>query len=173
MSKPTGRPNGRPPIYTKELADSFLLELCSTRTMTDICNDEGMPSISVVSKWIITDEDGFKAKYASARKVQAAIYADETVTIARSALAKAVGAPGTGIAGARVQACKLEIDALKWHSSKLDSSTWGHKTSTELTGKDGGPIQTAAPMELTDELKAELDKINLVTAGMRKPEGIE
>ncbi len=165
---------GRPPIYTRELADSFLLELCGTRTMTDICLDEGMPSISVVSKWVLDDEDGFKAKYASARKIQAAIYADECLSVARSALKKADGAPGTGIAGARVQACKLEMDALKWHSSKLDSSMWGHKTSTELTGKDGGAIKTeSAPMELTDELKAELDKINLVTAGMKKPEGIE
>jgi hypothetical protein len=172
--KPTGKPTGRPPIYTQELADEFLLKLCSTRTMTDICNDEDMPSISVVSKWIITDEDGFKAKYACARKVQAAIYADERLTIARSALDKAVGAPGTGIAGARVQACKLEMDALGFMASKLDSSTWGHKTQTELSGPDGGAIQTETKkLELTPELQIELDKINLVNAGMKKPDKID
>ena len=68
---------------------------------------------------------------------------------------------------------KLHIDSLKWIAGKLDSPKGGHKTATELTGKDGGPIQTAAPIELTPELRAELDKLNLVSQGMKKPEGIE
>jgi hypothetical protein len=157
--KPTGKPNGRPPIYTKELADAFLLELCSTRTMTDICNDDDMPSISVVSKWIITDEDGFKAKYASARKIQGLIFADESLKIAIGSIKEAYGEPGTGIAGARVQACKLHIDALKWQASKLDSATWGQKTQTELSGPDGGAIKTENSRVMTEADEEAIRKI--------------
>jgi hypothetical protein len=133
-----------------------------------------MPNFSTVYKWILDDENGFTKQYACAREIQAANYAEQALEESESALDVASGAPGTGEAGARVMAKKLHIDSLKWIAGKLDSPKWGHKTSTELTGKDGGPMQTVtAPMELTDELKAELDKINLVTAGMTKPEGVE
>ena len=174
MSKPTGRPNGRPPLYTRELSDTILFRICEGESLRAITKEDDMPNFSTVYKWILDDEDDFTNRYASAREIQAANYAEQALEESESALDVASGAPGTGEAGARVMAKKLHIDSLKWIAGKLDSPKWGHKTSTELTGKDGGPMQTVTvPMELTPELQAELDKIKTVNGGMKKPEGIE
>jgi len=174
MSKPTGKPNGRPPLYNRELADTILFRICEGESLRAITREVDMPNFSTVYKWILDDEDDFTNRYASAREIQAANYAEQALEESESALNVAKGAPGTGEAGARVMAKKLHIDSLKWIAGKLDSPKWGHKTSTELTGKDGGAIKTeSAPMELTPELQAELDKIKTVSAGMKRPEGIE
>lgn len=164
---------GRPPIYTKELADTILFRICEGESLRAITREVDMPNFSTVYKWILDDEGGFTNQYASARQIQAANYADRVIEISEEAFGVATGAPGTGEASAKVAAKKLLADNIKWMAGKLDSPKWGHKTSTELTGKDGGPIQTAAPIELTPELQAELDKINLVSQGMKKPKGIE
>jgi hypothetical protein len=173
MSKPTGRPNGRPPLYTKELADSILFRICEGESLRAITREEEMPNFSTVYRWILDDEDGFCNRYASAREIQAANYAEQALEESESALDVASGAPGTGEAGARVMAKKLHIDSLKWIAGKLDSPKWGHKTATEISGPDGGAIPTSKVIELTPELEAKLDLINQVSSGMKKPEGIE
>ena len=165
---------GRPPIYTKELADTILFRICEGESLRAITREDDMPNFSTVYKWVLDDEDGFTKRYASAREVQAANYAEWVIEISEEAFKVAEGKPGTGEAGAKVMAKKVLADNVKWIAGKLDSPKWGHKTSTELTGKDGGAIKTeSAPMELTPELQAELDKIKTVSAGMKKPEGIE
>ena len=39
---------------------------------------------------------------------------------------------------------RLQFDARKWLASKLAHKQFGDKLTTELTGADGGPIQTEA-----------------------------
>ena len=174
MSKPTGKPNGRPPIYTPQLAESILLRMCEGESLRAITREPAMPNFSTVYKWILDDENGFTNQYARAREIQAANYAEQVLAESENALGVASGAPGTGEAGARVMAKKLHIDSLKWIAGKLDSPKWGHKTSTEISGPEGGAIQTETKtIDITPELQTELDKILLVNQGMKKPEGIE
>lgn len=174
MSKPTGKPNGRPPLYNRKLADTILFRICEGESLRAITKEVDMPNFSTVYRWILDDEDDFCNRYASARQIQAANYAEQALEESEGAISVANGDPGTGEAGARVMAKKLHIDSLKWIAGKLDSPKWGHKTTTELTGADGGAIKTeSAPIELTDDLKAHLDMINGVRAGMKKPEGVE
>jgi hypothetical protein len=172
--KPTGKPTGRPPVYTQELADTILFRMCEGESLRAITRDDDMPHFQTVYRWVLKDEDGFRDQYASARVIQASLYAEQVLEESVAALGVANGEPGTGEAGARVMAKKLHIDSLKWMAGKLDSPKWGNKTMTELSGPDGGAIQTETKtLELTPELQIELDKINQVSQGMVKPEGIE
>lgn len=41
------------------------------------------------------------------------------------------------------QMARVEIDARKWFASKFLPKRYGDKQTTELTGADGGPIQSA------------------------------
>jgi hypothetical protein len=41
------------------------------------------------------------------------------------------------------QVVKLRIWARQWRAAKLAPRKYGDKITTELTGKDGGPIETA------------------------------
>lgn len=53
-----------------------------------------------------------------------------------------------------VQMARVELDARKWLASKLWKPTWGDKIMQELSGPDGGAIQTEAKLDvsgLTDE----------------------
>ena len=68
---------------------------------------------------------------------------------------------------------KILADNIKWRAGTLNGK-YSNKIKQEVSGPDGGAIQTETKaMELTPELQAELDKINLVNQGMIKPEGIE
>jgi len=165
---------GRPPSYNPELAQTILLRMCEGESLRSITREDAMPSFTTVHKWVITNEDGFTEHYARAREIQAANYAEQVVEESINALVVATGEPGTGEAGARVMAKKLHIDSLKWIAGKLDSPKWGHKTATEISGPDGGAIQTETnQIELTDELKAELHKIADISANMVKPSGLD
>lgn len=172
--KPEKRKKGRPSSYTPELAEEILARLCDGESLKSITNDSHTPHFSTVYKWLFDDVDGFADRYARARQIQAANIADQAIQVSREAFEVASGAPGTGEAGARVQAKKVLADNLKWMAGKLDSPKWGHKTTSEISGPDGGAIKTESKtLELTPELQAELDKINLVNQSMVRPEGIE
>jgi transposase-like protein len=56
-------------LYSKELAEIIISELCSGRTLADVCRDPGMPSASTVRLWVIEDRDGFAEDYAIAREM--------------------------------------------------------------------------------------------------------
>jgi hypothetical protein len=172
--KPNQNNRGQKPLYSRELADTILFRLCEGESLRAITKEEAMPHHSTVYKWIMDDEDDFSARYARTRVIQASFYADQILEESVNALGVATGAPGTGEAGARVMAKKLHIDSLKWMAGKLDSPKWGHKTTTELSGPDGGAIKTeSAEVQLSDELRDELHKIHGITEKMEKPSGIE
>jgi hypothetical protein len=173
MSKPTGKPNGRPPVYTEALADEICERIANGESKLSICKDSHIPNYSTISKWELDDVDGFSAKYARARDIQGEYYADRAIVESEDALGVASGAPGTGEAGARVMAKKILADNLKWRAGTLNGK-YSNRVKQEISGPDGGAIQTETKtLELTPELQIELDKINQVSQGMVKPEGLE
>jgi hypothetical protein len=56
-------------LYSKELAQIIIGELCSGRTLAEVCRDPDMPAASTVRLWVIEDRDGFAADYALAREI--------------------------------------------------------------------------------------------------------
>ena len=89
----------------------------------------------------------FREKYAKARETQAEKFADEIVAIADEAEVTSVVTPD-GVVDFKLDATavarnRLRVDARKWVASKLLPKKYGDKVQQEVTGANGGPIQTA------------------------------
>jgi transposase-like protein len=85
LCKEEGRfSKGPATLYSKELAEIIIGELCSGRTLADVCRDPGMPAASTVRLWVIEDRDGFAADYALAREMGDDAMMHETIAIADS-----------------------------------------------------------------------------------------
>jgi hypothetical protein len=69
QARETGHGSPGPVGYTAEIADRFLEELMSGRTLVEVCGDPGMPCTTTINKWIATDREGFAARYRAARQV--------------------------------------------------------------------------------------------------------
>lgn len=150
MTKPTGRPNGRPSKYTKEIADFICKKLCQGFSLIKICNgtaelddDEEyppVPSFQTVFSWLreaTLDKDkhpGFLEEFAHARTVQQEFKVEELGTITDD-LSIYETKYGTQYDGAYVQAMKLKSDNTKWIAERLLSKKYGNKIQQEHSGE--------------------------------------
>jgi hypothetical protein len=126
---------GRPSDYTQEIADLICEKLCDGESLRAICLSDDMPSRSTVFKWL-NDNQYFSDQYARAKEEQAESLADDIIAIAdQYDTAKDTLQPDL------VQRAKLRIDSRKWVASKLKPKKYGDKVQTEISGKDGGPLQ--------------------------------
>lgn len=135
---------GRPSTYSPEVVEAICERLALGESLRSICADDAMPAMSSVFKWL-TEHPEFSAQYAHAREEQAEGLADEIVAIADEAdvTVRHDGEDVTlGLDATAVARNRLRIDARKWVASKLKPKKFGDKIQQEVTGKDGGPIET-------------------------------
>ena len=129
---------GRPSGYTMEIGDVLCERLANGESLRRILSDDGMPSMSMVFRWLAADEL-FREQYTHARAAQADHDFDGLCDMAdEPPEKKADGSVDIGW----VQHQRLRIETRKWAISKLAPKKYGEKVSTELTGANGGPIQT-------------------------------
>jgi len=139
---------GRPSLYTEEIANEICERLAAGQSLNEICRDDHMPAESTVRNWAVDDKHSFFAKYARAREVQADFHADELLAISDDgsndwmARQGKDDAPGYVLNGEHVQRSRLRVDTRKWLMARMAPRKYGERTTTELTGKDGGAIQT-------------------------------
>jgi hypothetical protein len=150
---------GRPTDYNEDVAAQICRRLYESEgndlpeSLRAICRDESMPGLSTVCAWLHRHPE-FKDQYAQARELRRSALTDRLMFLSRDALNHAHGSPGTGEAGARVQAIKLEIDALKWILSKEYPREYGELIKQEVSGPNGGPIPTEARERSKEEMAA-------------------
>lgn len=94
-----------------------------------------MPGRTAVLGWLRSNQD-FASQYARAREDQADHYAEQVVDIADAATIK----------GEKV--ARLRVDARKWAAGKLAPKKYGDRVTAEVSGPDGGPIETKELSEL-------------------------
>lgn len=98
----------------------------------------------------VDDAPELAEQYARARARMLDVQAEELEEIGEQA-ARAKSA--TKVAGLRLQS-----DNRKWLLSKLAPKKYGERVHTELTGPDGGPIQTETSLDISnlpdDQLRA-------------------
>lgn len=121
---------GRPSEYNQQVAEAICERIALGESLRSICRDDAMPAQSTVFKWL-TQQTAFAEQYTRARETQADAMVDEMLDIADRA-----------VSNEEVQAARLRIDARKWVAVKLRPKKYGERVMTELTGRDGGPIQT-------------------------------
>ena len=113
---------GRPTDYSEELADLICLRLC-TESMRRICMDPEMPSERSVYTWILK-YPSFLQKYRAAREAQSHYMAD---------IGSHMGMFGVGSDPA---AANVQLNAIKWATSKLAMKYYGDKLEMNVGGTD-------------------------------------
>jgi hypothetical protein len=120
----------------------ILSRISAGELLTDICDDVGFTR-AWFYKWLNEDEARVDA-YARARDIQQESWADDIVKISEDSLhdTKEREDGSETMDGEWVARCKLRVDTKKWLMAKLAPRRYGDKQAVELSGKDGGPIQT-------------------------------
>ncbi len=149
--------NGRPTIYTEAIGEEICNRLSDGETLRSICRDERMPSKTSVLRWATDIKHPLSDQYVRAREIGFLGMADETIDISDNAsndwmerLGKDEQSIGWQLNGDHIQRSKLRVETRKWLLSKCLPKIYGEKTTTELTGKNGGAIEivTVDKMEL-------------------------
>ena len=137
-------PAGRPTDYKPETAAEICERLSYGESLRTICKADDMPAASTVFRWLTLHPE-FSEQYSRAREAQGDALFDDILEIADDARNDWMAVNGEDDIGWRangenIQRSRLRVDARKWMASKLAPKKYGDKVTTELTGKDGGPI---------------------------------
>lgn len=141
---------GRPSKFTKAIASEICNRLANGESLRGICGDEHMPDRNTVHDWLFKDED-FHRQYARARELQAETLVDEIIDISDDGSNDWMdrnNADGQAIDRVidheHITRSRLRIDSRKWFASKVLPKKYGEKVQQEITGPNGGPVQTEA-----------------------------
>ncbi len=147
---------GRPSKFTQALADAICEALAGGDSLRTICLGEDMPDARTVYRWVEKNET-FRQQYTRARELQLERWADELVDISDDGSNDWMtrqtknGDSESVVDHEHITRSRLRIDTRKWILAKLAPKKYGEFVRTELTGKDGGPIENrvvASPADL-------------------------
>lgn len=128
VTKPTGRPVGRPSKYTPEIAERIFVEMANGKDMVEICMADDMPDRTTVYRWTLQHPE-FAALCARAREALADYEFYRAKKLADDCTEE------------NVNSARIKLNHLQWRIMKVSPRTYGDKTQTELTGANGGPIK--------------------------------
>ena len=154
---------GRPSVYTPEIAERICAELCTGRSLLDVCRDEGMPLYSTVSKWASRNWEGFAEPYRSAREIGLFALADELLDIADDsrndyvARRRADGSVEHMVNHEHISRSRVRIETRRWLLSKGLPKIFGDR------------IDLTASPESVDTLREVMKEIDGRTRGL--PDG--
>lgn len=138
---------GRPPKPRPTDHDAEILQrLSAGESLRQICKTPGIPSAPTVRDWVLSDP-AFAELYARARSAGCDAIAEEIQEIADDATNDFMDRQSkTGVArcldAENVNRSRLRIDSRKWLLSKLRPEKYGDMERVQITGAEGGPVQT-------------------------------
>jgi hypothetical protein len=143
---------GRPSDYTQEIASRICEELAKGKSLRSVCKGEEMPCMSTVFNWLRAFPE-FLEQYTRAKDESADALVDEMLDIADEATNDWMEQHdkdnvGYRLNGEAINRSRLRVDTRKWIAAKLKPKKYGERVQAELTGADGGPIQTADMTEV-------------------------
>jgi hypothetical protein len=160
MTKPIGRPVGRPSKYSEALADRIVGAMIAGSDLVAICQQPGFPDRASVYRWAAERPD-FAARLEQAREALGDIAAFEIGQIAANCT------PESAVAD------RVKLAALQWRASRLAPRKYSERRVNELVGAGGGPVAVEARPPtiditlLTPEERAVLKKCLLRITGQR------
>lgn len=139
---------GRPSSFTQEIADAICERLADGESLRSVCRDEGMPSQSMVFRWI-AQSDTFREQYAHAKDAGCELMGEEIIEIADDGSndwmkSNKPDDEGYSLNGEHVQRSKLRVDARKWYLSKILPKKYGDKVTMDVNVKDDLAARLAA-----------------------------
>lgn len=136
------RARGRPSIYSAELAEEVSFRLMEGRSLRSISQDDDMPSLRTLVRWIATEGHEFQKVHAHAREVQAEMLADEMMDVANDGTNDWMEIKnrdgeciGWKVNGEAVQRSKLRLEQMRWNAERLKPRKYGARV--DLTSSDG------------------------------------
>lgn len=147
LPKKTGRPSGKTP----EMMEAVLLRVASGRSLASVGNDEDMPDVRTLHRWIAEDES-FRQSYTRACANRSLVYADTIGDIAKGVLAGRIDP----------NAARVAIDSYKWLAARLQSGTYGERS--EVNVNHNHTLHLDALRQLAEEAKANRPTVIDVTA---------
>ena len=123
----------RPSKYSQELANKICEQIANGKSLRAVCRGKNIPDTRTVRRWL-QDNEEFRLQYAQAREDQADFHADELIAIADTEK--------------DANRARVRIDARKWVASKLRPKVYGERVTAEVTGKDGGAIETKSTHDI-------------------------
>ena len=152
-------PAGRPTTYTPELAkyvcDMIATHECGLSKLTKMY--ERFPDKSTIYLWMHAHEE-FSHQYLEARKSQACVLADSMLDIPDNIPTFEDKDGVERIDSGMLGRAKIELEALKWHASKMAPKIFGDKQQIETVTHEN------------DQLKAELAELRAKLAEKAKSE---
>lgn len=121
---------GRPPIYSKELAQRICDLIASGETDASIEKMDGMPSARTINRWR-ADNSGFCHMYARAREARADYRADRIDEYVKKVIAGEL----------KADVARVVIDAEKWLMSKEQPKRYGDKIAHVGGDENDNPIR--------------------------------
>lgn len=147
----------RPTDYTPELASLICGRIAEGESLRAICRDADIPASSSIFLWL-SQHSEFSEQYAKAMEARADGMFDELLEIAddgtndwmekKNAEGEVVG---WTLNGEHVQRSKLRVDTRKWALARMSPRKYGDKQGIELTGANGGAIETSLTITFTDD----------------------
>lgn len=144
---------GRPTIYSEALVSEICGLISSGKSITEICDQDGMPARLTLYRWMREYPD-FGNAYVRAREERADLLADEVLSIADTE-------PDPNKA-------RVRVDARKWAAAKLNPKNYGDRVHVD------GDMRVSLPDEqLESRLAQLLGKAGIAGAvgGAREEEG--
>ena len=140
---------GHPSDFSTEVEARICQELSEGKTLREVCRADEMPTEAAVRKRALADPEGFGSQYAKAREIGYQSMADELLEIADDGtndwMERQNGDGTTYEVENRevLNRSRLRVDTRKWLLSKALPKIYGDKITTEHSGPNGGPIETA------------------------------
>jgi hypothetical protein len=138
--------NGRPSLYSEELANKICQWLSEGKSLTSLCKQDDMPTYATVMNWLWKESDfkkGFLERYETAREQQAECLADELIDIADDGTndymekTRKDGSKFIVVDGENIQRSRLRADTRKWIAAKLRPKKYGDSSQLKLTDGEG------------------------------------
>ena len=142
MTKPTGRPVGRPSIFTEDMANKIFVELTEGKSLIDICAPDDMPHRVTVYRWM-DQRPEFAARIVRGREGQAD-YVDHMIArIAEDCSAE------TALAD------RVKLAACQWRAARLNPRRYGDRTFSQHEIGPPGSFSHLSDEELTKLIRDE------------------
>lgn len=143
----TPNKQGRPSIYTEELAKTICLRLSRGESLRRICQEEEMPNADTIYSWVLENKgadaegrNGFSEKYRRARDIQAEVMVEEMIAIAddssRDTMFVTRGETELPMEDKEwTNRSKLRVETRKWYISKVIPKKYGDKVDVTSGGE--------------------------------------
>jgi hypothetical protein len=128
MTKPTGKPVGRPTKYREALADRICEAMIDGTDLMSICARPGFPDRVTVYRWMSSRPD-FATRIDKAREALGDHAAYQIGQIAENCTNETAGAD------------RVRLAALQWRASKVSPRRYSDRKVNEVVGANGGAVE--------------------------------